>query len=198
MTRVIGSVTRAMLGLSRAMAVLGGMVLTALIVLVCLSVAGRGLATLAHGALGALLPGLSAVLLGLGVGPVTGDFELVEAGMAFTIFAFLPITQITEGHAVVDIFVSHMPARVRRALAALTELVFAAVLVLIAVQLGQGMASKMRAGTTTYLLQFPLWWAYAAALVPAWVAAAVGLWVAVLRWVELATGAALVPGRPAP
>jgi hypothetical protein len=44
-------------------------------------------------------------------GPVKGDFEVVEAGIAFSIFAFLPICQLHGGHATVDIFTNLMPKR---------------------------------------------------------------------------------------
>lgn len=174
---------------SRIMAILGGVMLTALIVLVCVSITGRSLNTVLHNDwVEATLPGLSAWLLGLGIGPVTGDFELVEAGIAFAIFAFLPLTQITSGHAAVDIFTAWLPRRANRLLGAVIEAVFALVLIVIAVQLADGMLSKRRSGTTTFLIQFPLWWAYALSLSAAAMAALVGIYVACARWVELFTG----------
>jgi len=57
------------------MAILGGLVLSALILVICVSIVGRT----------------------IGIGPINGDYELVEAGIAFSIFAFLPLTQITAG-----------------------------------------------------------------------------------------------------
>jgi len=132
--------------------------------------------------------GLSAWLLGLGIGPVTGDFELVEAGIAFTIFAFLPLCQITGSHASVDIFTARWPDRANRWRQMLTDVVFAGVLVLIAVQLAAGTASKLSTGQTTFMLQFPLWWAYALSLVGAGVAALVSLYIAGMRVVELVQG----------
>ncbi|MDP5362160.1 MAG: TRAP transporter small permease, partial [Paracoccaceae bacterium] len=78
--------------MANLMALLGGLVLSLLIVMVCLSVAGRELGDLAFsGALG----GFGNWLIDRGVGPILGDFELVEAGVAFAIFAFLPITQLS-------------------------------------------------------------------------------------------------------
>lgn len=180
---------RFMLNLSKAMAILGGAVLTSLIVMVCLSVLGRSLngwlyAPLFDGA----LQGVAATLLGWGIGPINGDFELVEAGMAFAIFAFLPICQISAGHASVDVLTNLMPRRAQMFLRMLAEVAFAVVLVVIALQLKEGLDSKMRSGTTTFLLQFPIWWGYAAALSGAVVAAIVGVYMAGLRVVEFATG----------
>ncbi len=178
-----------MMGLARFMAVLGGIVLTLLIVLTCVSITGRLLNGLFHGALMTkLAPGLSQWMIDIGVGPVNGDFELVEAGVAFAIFAFIPLCQITAGHASVDILTNRFSAGVNRFLRMLTETVFAGVLILIAWKLYDGMLSKMRYNETSFLLQFPIWWAYAASLFGAVVAALVGAYVAAVRIFEFATG----------
>ncbi|MBU2360717.1 MAG: TRAP transporter small permease, partial [Alphaproteobacteria bacterium] len=126
----------AFLKLSQLMAWLGGAMLTLLILLVCASVVGREINSILHGDLAtALAPGFATWLLDLGVGPVNGDFELVEAGIAFSIFAFLPLCQITGGHASVDVFTNYLPDGINRALRLVTDLVFAAVMVLLAWQL---------------------------------------------------------------
>ena len=182
--------------IARVFALLGGLALGALIVLTCLSIVGRSLNSLLHGDLArTLAPGLADALLATGIGPIDGDFELVEAGMAFAIFAFLPLCQLGGAHASVDVFTSRLPPRVDRALRAAIETVFAAVLVLIAVQLFAGMQSKRGSGQTTFLLQFPLWWAYAASLAGALAAAVVAAYVAAMRVAEAATGRALLPAE---
>lgn len=164
--------------LARIMALLGGAVLCALVLTVCASITGRGLADLAQsGALG----GLGAWLTGLGVGPILGDFELVEAGMAFAIFAFLPLTQLTGAHATVDVFTSRFGPRANHALATFWSIVMLAVMVLITWRLYAATQDKLRYGETTYLIQFPLWWAYAASLVAAGVACIVSLYCTVMR-----------------
>ncbi len=185
-------------GLSLGMAILGGAVLFALILLVCASVLGRGLNGLMHGGLGTLMPGFAQWALDAGVGPINGDFELVESGVAFAIFAFLPLCQLTAGHASVDIFTSKLPARVNRILQMLIDLVFAAVLILIAAQLNEGLQSKLRYGETTFLLQFPIWWAYAASLLGAVAAAVVAIYVALVRIAEVITARAILPTEDAP
>ncbi|MEM9796259.1 MAG: TRAP transporter small permease [Pseudomonadota bacterium] len=182
--------------LARVMAILGGLVLTALILMTCLSIAGRWLNGLLNSD---ALDGASwaTALLGLGIGPINGDFELVEAGMAFVIFAFLPITQLTGGHASVDIFTRALGPGVNRGLTALWSVVFAAVLILIAVQLWAGTQDKMRYGETTYLIQFPIWWAYAGALAGAVSAALTAVYVAVVRIAEMTTGHVILPEQEA-
>ena len=112
--------------------------------------------------------------------------------MAFSIFAFLPLTQVTVGHATVDIFTSWMPERALRILRALIEVLFAVVLIVIAVQLFSGMQSKIRSGQTTLLLQFPVWWAYAGSVLGAGVAAVVAVYMALARVAEATTGRSIV------
>lgn len=185
---------RLFLKLSRGFAYMGGLMLVALIVLTCLSVVGRKLNDVLHGLVAdGVAVGPARWLLDAGVGSIHGDFELIEAGIAFAIFAFLPLCQITGGHAAVDIFTAKLPPRADRVLRAVTELVFAAVLVLIAVQLGAGMVSKQQSGQTTFLLQFPLWWAYALALTGAAAAAVVAVYMAVVRVQEAVQGRSILP-----
>lgn len=180
--------------LARLFAQLGGLVLCALIILICLSIAGRSMNGALHADwLQSTAPGLAAALLGTGVGPVNGDFELVEAGMAFAIFAFLPLCQLNGAHASVDIFTNFLPKQVTRLLRTVIEVVFACVLVLIAWQLFEGTQSKMRSGQTTLLLEFPVWWGYAFSLVAAIVAAVVAVYVASMRLAETVTGRQVLP-----
>ncbi len=164
--------------MARFMALLGGIVLCLLVVVVCVSVLGREANDLSHaGYLGPLGPWL----LEQGVGPVTGDFELVEAGIAFAIFAFLPLTQLNGAHATVDIFTGGLGPRVNNALAMFWSVVMAMAIILITWRLFEGMQDKIRYRETTYLIQFPVWWAYAASLVAAITASVVSFYCAVMR-----------------
>lgn len=180
--------------LARVFALLGGAVLSALVILTCLSILGRTLNTLLHGDfLQSVAPGVASALLALGIGPINGDFELVEAGMAFTIFAFLPLCQLQGAHASVDIFTARLPARARAWLRMGIEVLFAAVLIVIAWQLGEGMQSKRASGQTTFLLQYPVWWGYAASLLAAVAAALVAVYVAAMRGIEALMGRPILP-----
>jgi len=73
--------------------------------------------------------------------------------------------------------------------------VFAAVLVLIAVQLYAGLQDKLRYPETTFMLQFPIWWSYGASLVASGIAALVGVYVAGARIVEATSGRVILPSR---
>jgi len=171
------------------MAYIGGIMLVLLIALTVVSVIGRSLNGILHNDFfQEIVPQLSKWALDKGVGPVNGDFELIEAGVAFSIFAFLPLCQITNSHASVEILTSKLSLPVNRIIQCVIDTIFALVLILIAVQLYSGLLSKMRSGQTTFLLEFPLWWAYALSLVGAIIAAVVGVYVAIVRTIELFGG----------
>ena len=192
---------RFFMSLSRLMAIAGGFVLSLLVAIVVLSILGRELNSMLHGGvfkdsgfaawlLGVELPGLWGKIK---LGPVNGDYELVESGIAFAIFAFLPLAQITGAHATVDIFTSWLSDPVQRLLTTVIDIAFAVVLVLIAVQLFQGTVDKFERHQTTFLLQFPVWWAFAVSLVGAIMAAIVSVYLALARIAELVTGRHHVP-----
>lgn len=175
--------------LARLFAILGGIALSTLIVMTCLSILGRSLNSLLHSDfVQGLAPELASKLIAAGIGPINGDFELVEAGMAFTIFAFLPLCQLSGSHASVDILTAKFPKRLNQFLLLVIGIVFSAVLILIAVKLFAGMESKRNSGQTTLLLQFPVWWGYAASVPGAVAAALVSVYLAVCRLIELFSG----------
>ncbi len=136
---------RAARALSLLFALLGGFVLVLLTLLTVASVSGR-----------ALIP--------IGLGPVPGDFELVEAGVAFAVFSFLPWCQFNRGHASVEILTQFLPPRIDRLLEVTIDLLMFGVAVLLFRQHYLGTIDKTLYGETTFILQFPIWWAYAASL----------------------------------
>lgn len=180
--------------IARFTAILGGLILTVLVVLTCISVIGRGLNTFGHSDfLEAYAPALGDMLLATGVAPITGDFELVEAGVAFAIFSFLPICQLYGAHATVDIFTSMLSKRVNEVLMIVWEIALTAIVILITWRLFEGMQDKMKYGETTFLLQFPIWQSYAASLVPAVIASLVGGYCSYARIIGFVTGHTPLP-----
>lgn len=136
--------------------------LVLLITITCISILGRSGNTLAHSVfLTTYFPSLASGLLTLGVGPLLGDFELVEVGIAFAVFAFLPLCQLHNGHAKVDVFTGLLPERAKQFLIMFWEVVLTAIIVLISWRLSIGMMDKLGNGQTSFLLQFPIWWGYA-------------------------------------
>jgi len=180
-------------GLAWLMALIGGAILTCLVLMICVSIIGRTATSILHSEwMQATMPDFATWMIETGIGPVYGDYELVAAGMAFCVFAFLGWCQITGGHATVDVFTSGLSDRSRRILQMIIEIAFAAALVLIAIQLNEGMSTQMRRRSTTFLLQYPVWWNYAAALTPAVIAAFIGVYMALVRIAEAFTNRMLV------
>lgn len=180
--------------LARGTAILGGFVLVGLVLLTTLSIVGRSLNDVLHSdAAARVLGGGAQWLLDLGVGEVSGSYELLEAGVAFAIFSFFPICQLYTSHATVDVFTSLLPKAATRALMAFWEVVLTAVLILISVQLFGGVQRYYGNGETTLFLQFPVWWAYSASFAASVVTCVVALYCAVMRVRECLTGRSILP-----
>lgn len=139
------AVERLLERLSAWLAIAGGAALVALTVITVVSIAGRA-------------------LIFAGLGPIPGDYELVEAGTAFAIFAFLPWCQLKRGHVTVDLFLARFGARLNAGVDLVANILMTLASGLIAWRLWLGMLDKKAYGETTFILQFPLWWPYAAAL----------------------------------
>lgn len=174
---------RVIFRLAKAMAVLGGIVLVLLVGLTCLSVLGRLINSLGHSEIIEKNLGFFSDIL-QSFGPINGDYELMEAGIAFAVFAFLPWCQLTRGHAVVEILTTRFPEQVNRFLAFLWEVLFALTLIVIAWRISVGMTDKMRYGETTFLLQMPVWWGFAVCAIAAVIASIVAVYSAWMRGAE--------------
>ncbi len=185
---------RAITLLARTTAIIGGLVLVALIILTTVSIIGRSLNKWLHSDLAdTLLGGVSQKLIDLGVGEVNGSYELLEAGVAFAIFSFFPVCQLYASHATVDIFTAKLPPRLTHAIIAFWEVALGAALILITVQLFGGVQRYYGNGETTLFLQFPVWWSYAASFAASCVTCAVAVYCAWIRLCECLTGRTLMP-----
>lgn len=130
---------------ARGLAWLGGIVLAAMAIMSVVSITGRALTR-------------------FGLGPVPGDFELVEAGTALAVFCFLPWCHLKRAHAVVDMFWYHFPVPMRRVLEVIGDALMLAVWVLLTWRMGDAMLAYRSNGETTFILQMPVWWGYAACM----------------------------------
>ena len=129
---------RAVEGLSRAWALLGGVVLLAVMLMTVTSVVMRA-------------------LLGF---PILGDYELVEIGTAVATFAFLPYCHQAGGNVVVDVFTNRAPERVKRALGALGSLLLAIVACALLWRMALGGYDFYQYREVTTNLGIPRWWAF--------------------------------------
>lgn len=166
---------RVITGVARGLALMGGVVLIGLVLTTTTSIIGRSLNTIGHLDAVSSLGGLAQLLRAFG--PIDGDYELVEAGVAIAVFAFLPLCQLNRAHAMVDVFTGFLGARFNAGLALIWEVLLTAILFLVTWRISLAAFEKFRYGETTFLLQMPLWWPYAICTVIAGLAASVGLYV---------------------
>lgn len=144
-TSVLGRVAN---GVARLMALAGGIVLLAMIVIVVVSVIGRA-------------------FIWAGLKPILGDYELISVGMGFAVFAFLPIAHISRGHALVSLITDTFSPCVNAWILVVTDLMMLVASSFIAWRLWFGMLDKFNYRETTILLGVSMGWAFAAAMVGA-------------------------------
>lgn len=136
---------------AQSLARLGGVVLLGLAVMTVLSVIGRGINA-------------------YGFGPIQGDFELMEHGVAFFVFCALPYCQMRLGHVSVDVVARYFPTILSTMIAVISQAGMAVMAMIVTRQLYLGLMDKYQWQETTFILQFPVWWGYAISL------PASGLW----------------------
>lgn len=144
-------------GTSRYMAWFGGFVLTVLAVLSVVSIAGRAFSF-------------------TGLGPVPGDFELVEAGTALAVFCFLPWCQLKQRHADVNLFWPMFPSSMRRVLMVASDGLMLLVWLLLVWRMWVAMLGYRDNEEVSFILQMPVWWGYAASMIPAVLGCGIYLW----------------------
>ncbi|MFL5225042.1 MAG: TRAP transporter small permease [Microvirga sp.] len=110
----------------------------------------------------ALLVTTSVTLRWLGFGSINGDFELVQIGVALSVFCFLPLTQARRGNIMVDTFTAWLPLRVQRAMDAFWDFVYAGFMALTAWCLMNGARDALASGLTSAMLGLNLWPVFAA------------------------------------
>lgn len=110
----------------------------------------------------ALLVTTSVTLRWLGLGSINGDFELVQIGVALSVFCFLPLTQARRGNIMVDTFTGWLPLRVQRAMDAFWDFVYAGFMALTAWCLMNGARDALASGLTSAMLGLNLWPVFAA------------------------------------
>ncbi len=175
-------------------AVIGGVVLTVLVILTTVSIAGRSLSKAMNTDWAATwLGGMSEWVLRTGIDEIKGTYELTEAGVAFAIFAFLPVCQFFGAHATVDVFTSGLGERATRIIRAFWEVCLTLAILFITERLFSGMQRYLGNGETTLFLQFPVWWAYAVSVAAAVLACITGLYCAYARVTEAVTNRDILP-----
>jgi len=146
--------------IARSLAYIGGIFLVLIAVMTVISTIGRAF-----------------VGLQIGLGPIPGDFELVEAGTAVAIFCFMSWCQINQGHVTVDIFADFAPKKVNLGLIFVGNILIFLVAFVIAWRLWMGFGEQVTwfdqstrdvlgfgykpfTNNTSYILGMPFWYSY--------------------------------------
>lgn len=120
---------------AKALAVAGGGIFCALVVMSIISIVGRK----------------------IGLGPITGDLEIMQSGTTVAAGAFIPYCTIMGDHLKVEFFTDHVRPLIRYILDAvgnlLLSLVFGVLAWRTALQAVDGIG-----GEVTALLGIPVWW----------------------------------------
>ncbi|MEK8029194.1 TRAP transporter small permease [Ideonella sp. DXS29W] len=118
----------------------------------------------------------SIVMRAAGAGPIAGDVELTQFGIALAISLCLPWSQVHGAHIIVDFFTQRWPARATRRLDAVGALLLAAMCALLSWRSGVGALSVREAGETSMILGLPMWWVYASLSPGLALSAVIALW----------------------
>ena len=130
--------SRAVLAVSRIWALMGGLLLLAVVAMSAVSITG-------------------AILFSAGF---AGDVEVTQMGIAVAAFSFLPWCQIRDQHVTADIFTSGASLREIRWLKRLAALVGLVIAVVLLWRMWAGMWDYVEYRETTAVLQIPHWWAF--------------------------------------
>jgi TRAP-type C4-dicarboxylate transport system permease small subunit len=174
-----GPLGRALERVCEIVAMAGGLLLVAIMLVSSVSVIGRGLSQV----FGAKLSG------------IPGDIEIVQLGCAVAVFAFLPLCQFKRANVLVGAFTKNLPVRYRAMFDLAANLLFLVLAFALAWQLGHGTVEKFRNHDTTMVLRIPEGWPFAAALVFAWLLVIVTAYTAARSVMEIGTNRAIGP-RP--
>ena len=119
-------VGRVMEKVARLFAYFGGVVLIALALMTVISTIGRAF-----------------VGLQIGLGPIPGDFELVEAGTAVAVFCFMSWCHLNQGHVTVDIVAAYLPRRTNLTLVLIGNILVFIVAFVVAWRLWMGFGEQV-------------------------------------------------------
>jgi TRAP-type C4-dicarboxylate transport system permease small subunit len=157
-------IDRAVEALAALSALIGGLLLTAIVLLATVSIARRS----------------------TGYDPILGDFEIVQNGLAAGVALFLPYCQLRGANIIVDFFTARLSARARRRLDAIGALMVALTMLFVAWRTGAGAQAAIGSGETTMLLGLPLWITYSAMIPGFALTAVVALRMAWRDWTQRA------------
>jgi len=140
---IVLSIDNTLSWFSRQFALAGGLIMVALALMTVASILGRSFA------------GAS----------IQGDYELVEMGLAISVFLFLPECHQQKGHIVVDFFTVNASKTTLDLLKAISDLLFAVLAALLIWRMGIAALEAYDYQEASMILELPLWAAYVPAII---------------------------------
>jgi len=122
----------------RTWAIMGGGVLCLAMIITVISIVGRA----------------------VGIGPVDGDFEVMEISTAIAVFSFMPYTQMIRGHVLVDVFTQNLPRPALRILDTIGMTAVAIVALMWLWRMPLGAYDFYQFGDETTVLRYMRWWSF--------------------------------------
>jgi TRAP-type C4-dicarboxylate transport system permease small subunit len=102
--------------------------------------------------------------ISFGLGPLPGDYELVETFIGLAVFAFMPFCQLKRGHVGVDLFIMPFGSRAMNVTQLLGDVVVGGLFILLTWRHVLGTIDKKASHETSFILGFPIWWGFAVAI----------------------------------
>lgn len=143
---LFGRTEKAVTRLAEATTLTAGLLLLIAVILTVASIAGRA-------------------MISLGLGPLPGDYELVETFIGLSVFSFMPYCQLKRGHVGVDLFITPFGNRAMNYTQLLGDIVVGGLFILLTARHVVGTFDKYKSHETSFILGFPIWWGFAVAIV---------------------------------
>lgn len=137
-TRPTDPVGRVLFVLAQALMLAGGVLMSALAIMIVVSVTGRWLVS----------------------APIPGDFEMVAMGTAVAVLLFFPYCHLRRGNVIVDLFLAWAPKPTQAVCDLLGDLLLGVIAGGLAWRMFLGGADMLNYGETTVTLGVPIWWAF--------------------------------------
>src|SRR5262245_49581991 len=131
-----GAAGRALHGIAKILAIIGGILSCAMAAVVTISVAGRYIAS----------------------APIPGDYDIVGILCGCAIFAFLPYCQLKRGNVLADFFTRRAPQRFKAALDAAGNFLFLGACIMFTWRLYYGMLEMRDSNEQVAAFAFYRWW----------------------------------------
>jgi len=131
-----GAAGRALYGIAKILAIVGGILSCAMAAVVTVSVAGRYIAS----------------------APIPGDYDIVGILCGCAIFAFLPYCQLKRGNVLADFFTQRASPGTKAALDAFGNVLFLLAIILFTWRLYYGMLEMRQSSEQIAMFAFYRWW----------------------------------------